>query len=97
MRFKRLQQTLAMAVHVSGRGYWSGLPVTVSFEPAPANTGIVFKRGDLPGGPSLVAAAEHRIEMSLRTRLSSGECFVDMVEHVMSALYAMEIDNCTVH
>ncbi len=97
MRFKRLQQTLAMAVHVSGRGYWSGLPVTVSFEPAPANTGVVFKRGDLPGKPSLVAAAEHRIETSLRTRLSSGECLVDMVEHVMSALYAMEIDNCIVH
>jgi len=97
MRFKRLQQTLAMVVHVSGRGYWSGLPVTVSLEPAPANTGIVFKRNDLPGKPSLKAVAEHRIETSLRTRLSSGNCTVDMVEHVMSALYAMEIDNCIVH
>ena len=97
MRFKRLQQTLAMVVHVSGRGYWSGLPVTVSLEPAPPNTGIVFRRNDLPGKPSANAVSENRIETSLRTRLIDGDCTVDMVEHVMSALYAMEIDNCIVH
>ncbi len=97
MRLKRLQQTLAMVTHVGGRGYWSGLPVTVSFEPAAVNTGIVFQRDDLPGKPSLVAKAEHRIETSLRTLLDSGECSVEMVEHVMAALYAMEIDNCIVH
>ena len=97
MRFKRLQQTLAMVAHVSGRGYWSGLPVTVSFEPAPVNTGIVFKRVDLPGKPSVAAVAGHRTEATLRTRLNSENCTVEMVEHVMSALYSMEIDNCIVH
>lgn len=97
MRFKRLQQTLATVVHVSGRGYWSGLPVTVSFEPAPVNTGIRFKRVDLPGKPSIAAIAAHRTEASLRTQLDADGCAVEMIEHVMSALYAMEIDNCVVH
>ncbi len=97
MRFKRLQKTLATVAHVSGRGYWSGLPVTVSFEPASENTGIRFKRVDLPGKPSLAAIAAHRTQASLRTRLDSDECSVEMVEHAMSALYAMEIDNCVVH
>ncbi|MDZ4849106.1 MAG: UDP-3-O-acyl-N-acetylglucosamine deacetylase [Pirellulaceae bacterium] len=96
MRFKRLQQTLASVAHVSGRGYWSGQPVTVSFEPAPANTGIIFKRTDLPGKPTLAAMAQNRVETSLRTRLASGDCSFDMVEHVLAALYAMEIDNCVV-
>ena len=97
MRFKRLQKTLATVAHVSGRGYWSGLPVTVSFEPASENTGIRFKRVDLPGKPSLTALAAHRTEASLRTRLVTDTCSVEMVEHVMSALFAMEIDNCVVH
>ncbi len=97
MRFRRIQQTLAAVAHVSGRGYWSGLPVTVTFEPAPENTGIRFKRVDLPGKPSLAAIADHRAEASLRTRLDTDECSVEMVEHAMAALYALEIDNCVVH
>jgi UDP-3-O-acyl N-acetylglucosamine deacetylase len=96
MRFKRLQKTLASVVHVSGRGYWSGAPVTVTFEPAPENSGIRFKRVDLPRQPSLAAVAKHRTEATLRTRLQADECSVEMIEHVMSALYAMEIDNCVV-
>ncbi len=96
MRFKRLQKTLASVVHVSGRGYWSGVPVTVTFQPAPENSGIRFRRVDLPGRPSLAALAKHRADASLRTRLHANGCSVEMVEHVLSALYAMEIDNCVV-
>lgn len=96
MRSYRLQQTLAGSFHVAGYGYWSGMPVTVTLNPAAANTGICFRRPDILGCPSIQATAEHRHETQLRTRLTSHDCSFDMIEHIMSALYAAQIDNCVV-
>jgi UDP-3-O-[3-hydroxymyristoyl] N-acetylglucosamine deacetylase len=96
MQVQRPQQTIARLCHVSGRGYWSGTPITVTFRPADENTGIVFRRVDLPGQPQVVARAGQRLEAALRTRLADGEAMFDMIEHIMSALYALEIDNCYV-
>jgi len=90
------QQTLSHVAHVSGRGYWSGQPVSLTFRPAPPNTGIVFRRIDLPGKPVIRAVATNRVDTHLRTKLISGSADVEMVEHVMAALYGMEIDNCMV-
>ena len=90
------QQTICHIARVSGRGYWSGQPVTLTFRPAPVDTGIVFRRLDLPGQPTLRALASNRIDMHLRTKLVSGAAEVEMVEHVMAALYGMQIDNCLV-
>jgi UDP-3-O-acyl-N-acetylglucosamine deacetylase len=58
---------------------------------------VQFVRTDLPGQPRLKAVADHRIDMSLRTRLVNGPAMVDMVEHVLAALYALKIDNVEVH
>lgn len=96
MQSHRLQQTLAGSFHVAGYGYWSGIPVTVTLNPAAANTGICFRRSDLLGLPSIQATAEHRYETQLRTRLTSSECSFDMIEHIMSALHASQVDNCIV-
>ncbi|MCY2973815.1 MAG: UDP-3-O-acyl-N-acetylglucosamine deacetylase [Planctomycetota bacterium] len=96
MQSHRLQQTLAGSFHVTGYGYWSGIPVTVTLNPAAANTGICFRRSDLLGRPSIQATAEHRHETQLRTRLTSSECSFDMIEHIMSALHAAQVDNCIV-
>jgi len=90
------QQTIAHVAHVSGRGYWSGQPVTLTFLPASPDTGIVFRRIDLPSRPSIPALAKHRIDTNLRTKLVYGDASVEMIEHVMAALYGMQIDNCIV-
>lgn len=102
MRASRQQTTIASPCSLSGRGYWSGEANTLTFLPAPANSGIRFVRSDYPGQPSVEAVAENRVSMPLRTRLSSstleqGKTEFDMIEHVMSALYGLGIDNAEVH
>ena len=92
----RFQQTIEHVAHVSGRGYWSGRPITLTFLPAQTNIGIVFRRVDLPDRPEIQAIAANRRETSLRTTLLSNSAHVEMVEHVMAALYGMDIDNCIV-
>lgn len=97
MRAFRFQQTLSRPCQVTGRGYWSSQPITVTFMPAPVGTGVQFVRTDLAGQPRVEAIADHRVDMSLRTRLVNGPAMVDMIEHVMAALYALRIDNVEVH
>jgi UDP-3-O-[3-hydroxymyristoyl] N-acetylglucosamine deacetylase len=92
----RFQQTIEHMAQVSGRGYWSGRPVTLSFLPSKPNSGIVFKRVDLPGRPEIQAIASNRRDTNLRTTLVNQACHVEMVEHVMATLHALEIDNCIV-
>ncbi len=97
MRAIRAQTTLNAPCSVSGRGYWSGQVNTLTFLPAPANTGIRFRRIDLDGHPSVLALSENRHSMPLRTRLVNGRAEVDMVEHVMAALHGLQLDNVTIH
>ena len=92
----RFQQTIEHTTHVSGRGYWSGRPITLTFLPGQPNSGIVFRRIDLPNRPEILAVAAHRRDTSLRTTLVHEDVHVEMIEHVMAALYAMDIDNCIV-
>ena len=96
MRAERSQTTLAGPCTVSGRGYWTGQVNALTFLPAPAGTGIRFVRADLEGRPSVLALAEKRATMPLRTRLIQGRAEVDMVEHVMAALFGLGIDNAVV-
>ena len=97
MRAERNQTTLAAPCTVSGRGYWTGQVNDLTFLPAPADCGIRFVRTDLPGRPSVLAVAENRASMPLRTRLTRGRAEVDMVEHVLAALHGLQIDNAIVH
>lgn len=90
------QQTLAHVTHVSGRGYWSGQKITLTFLPAEAGVGIRFRRVDLPGKPEIPALASYRSDAVLRTKLVHQGASVEMVEHVLAALYGMGIDNCIV-
>jgi len=92
----RPQRTLARPTAVSGRGYWSGIPVHVTLEPAPVGTGIVFRRDDLGPRAVVPARVDHRVDATQRTVLAHGAVEVQMVEHVLSALAALEIDNCVV-
>ena len=69
----------------------------LEFHPAVANSGIVVIRTDLPGRPRIAANIANRVTGPRRTTLVSNDCAVEMVEHVLSALAGMKIDNCEVH
>lgn len=69
----------------------------LEFHPAVANSGIVFVRTDLPGHPRIEANIANRIAGPRRTTLVSNDFAVEMVEHVLSALAGMKIDNCEIH
>jgi UDP-3-O-acyl N-acetylglucosamine deacetylase len=82
---------------VTGFGYWSGRDVRVEFRPAPADSGIVFVRADLNPAPRIAAMVDNRIETPRRTTLAAHGAVVEMVEHLMAALWGLRIDNCEVH
>ncbi len=74
----------------------TGRNVNLTFRPAPAGHGFVFKRTDLEGEPEIEAVADHVIDTSRGTTLGKGEAKVYTVEHVLSALAGLEIDNCLI-
>ncbi len=90
------QHTLGKAVSYQGIGLHSGLPVQMAMKPAPINTGIVFVRVDLEGKPSVVASIDNVTNTMRATTLENGAAKVFTVEHVLSALYALQIDNCII-
>lgn len=96
MKTLRKQRTIARPAEVTGFGYWSGKNVRVEFRPAPANSGIVFVRGDLDRPRRIPVAVDYRIEVPRRTALATDGCQVEMVEHILAALYGLCIDNCEI-
>lgn len=90
---QRRQNTLANSVEFSGIGIHTGTNVTMKFCPAPASTGIVFKRTDLPSTPIIPATVEYVVDTSRSTILGIGDVRVHTVEHVLAALHAYKIDN----
>lgn len=92
----RQQATIEHPVTVSGFGYWSGKDVRVQFRAAPAGTGIVFVRQDIDGNPAIPASVAYRADMPLRTSLCMDNHRIEMIEHIMSALAGLQIDNCQV-
>lgn len=88
------QKTLKQAVSLSGIGLHSGKRVTLTLHPARGNSGIRFVRTDLPGSVEIPANVRNVHSTTLATTLSSGDVKVSTVEHLMSALWALGIDNC---
>ncbi len=93
---KRLQHTLAGEASVRGVGFLTGADVAVRFKPAEPNTGIVFRRVDLPGAPTIAATIKNVIPRQRRTAIQRGDVTVEMIEHIMAALSGMRVDNCVV-
>ncbi len=96
MKKPRLQNTIARPVTLTGFGYWSGLDVTVQFSPAAEDSGIRFVRADLPGRPVIPAQIRYRQQSPRRTTIGHCGATVEMIEHIMAALFALEIDNCEI-
>jgi UDP-3-O-[3-hydroxymyristoyl] N-acetylglucosamine deacetylase/3-hydroxyacyl-[acyl-carrier-protein] dehydratase len=88
------QNTIKQAFTLNGKGLHSGLEIVLTFLPAPENHGIKIKRVDLPEQPVMDAVAEYVAETTRGTVLKKGEMQVSTVEHALSALYALGIDNC---
>lgn len=93
----RSQNTLKRAVTFTGIGIHTGHRVTLTFVPAKEGSGIVFKRTDLEGAPTIPATADYALDTSGRnTTIGIGDVKVHTVEHVLAALNAFEIDNVIV-
>ena len=88
------QNTIAKAVTYTGIGLHSGLEVFITMKPAPVDTGIVFIRVDLDGRPQIAAASENVTSTIRATTIGNEEVKVFTIEHLLSALHALCIDNC---
>jgi len=87
------QRTLKSAITARGMGLHSGKKVLMALRPAPANTGVVFSRTDLPQ-PALIPADALLVgETSMGTNIIKGELRVATVEHLLSAVSGLGIDN----
>jgi len=87
------RQTIENAVTVDGVGLHLGRPCSLTFLPAPAGTGLVFRRTDLPGAPEIPALVNEVTASERRTQIGSGESAIHTVEHVLSAIAALHIDD----
>ena len=90
------QKTLKGSFALCGKGLHTGLSLTVTFNPAPENSGYKIQRIDLDGEPVIEAIAENVVDTQRGTVLGKGDIRVSTIEHGMSALYAMGIDNCLI-
>lgn len=87
------QRTLKTIVRATGVGLHTGTKVTMALRPAPIDTGIVFCRSDLPGNPAIPARALNVSNTTMATVLEHAGARVSTVEHLMSALFGLGIDN----
>ncbi|MDR2711344.1 MAG: UDP-3-O-acyl-N-acetylglucosamine deacetylase [Burkholderiales bacterium] len=88
-----LQRTLKTVVTTTGAGLHTGARVALTLRPAPADTGIIFHRADLPGSAPLPALAHQVGDTRLSTLLKVDDVSVSTIEHLMSALAGLGIDN----
>jgi UDP-3-O-[3-hydroxymyristoyl] N-acetylglucosamine deacetylase/3-hydroxyacyl-[acyl-carrier-protein] dehydratase len=90
------QQTLNRSASFSGIGLHSGNRVNMTILPAPANSGVRFRRVDLEGKPEIEARVENVSETNRSTSLAKGNVKVHTVEHVLAALAGFGIDNAVI-
>ena len=89
------QRTLRRSISCAGIGLHSGNKVTLSLKPAPADSGVRFRRSDL-GGLEVAATVEHVGGIHYATGLTRDAVRVDTVEHLLAALVSLGIDNVIV-
>jgi UDP-3-O-[3-hydroxymyristoyl] N-acetylglucosamine deacetylase len=92
----RLQRTLRKPAEIQGVGFFTGADVSMTLLPADENHGIVFQRTDLKNSPLIPATIEHTVERHRRTAITRGDASVELTEHLLAALYGLQVDNCLV-
>lgn len=90
------QQTIKRAVSFSGVGLHSGNRVNMTFLPAPAGSGIRFRRVDLDGKPEIEARFDNVVETTRSTTLGKGNIKLHTVEHVLATFAGYGVDNAIV-
>lgn len=90
------QRTLERSVGCEGIGIHTGERAVMTLHPAPANRGVVFRRVDLPGSPLIEARPDRVVDTQFATTISKDGTTVRTIEHLMSALAGMGVDNVLV-
>jgi UDP-3-O-[3-hydroxymyristoyl] N-acetylglucosamine deacetylase len=90
------QRTLKNSIRASGVGLHTGQKILMTLRPALPDTGIVFRRTDLQQSVEIRAHAEHVGETMLGTTLHKGDVKISTVEHLLSALAGLGIDNAVI-
>ena len=92
----QFQYTVRKNYSFEGKGLHTGKVATMVVMPAPVDTGIVFRRVDLEGCPEVEALAENVSNTARSTTISKGAASVSTIEHILSALTGMGVDNALV-
>ncbi len=96
MEMKQLQQTLRKSYSFEGKGLHTGKVAMLTINPAPVNTGIKFRRTDISADGYIDAVAEYVSSTDRSTTLTHDGISVTTVEHLLSALTGMGIDNAVI-
>ena len=96
MSDKQFQNTIKKSVKYSGIALHTGVRAHLTIHPAEVNTGIIFRRVDLSGKPSVKAWASNVVDVRRGTTIADGAAAVSTVEHVLATLNALNIDNAIV-
>ena len=89
----QFQQTLGKSYSFEGKGIHTGKVAKMTVGPAPVDTGIVFRRVDIGQGAVVEALAENVSSTARSTTIAKGAASVSTIEHIMSALTGLGIDN----
>ncbi len=92
----QFQQTVRKTYSFEGKGLHTGKVAKMTITPAPADTGIRFRRTDIGEDAYIDALAENVSSTARSTTISQGEASVSTIEHVMSALTGMGVDNAII-
>lgn len=90
------QRTLKNAIRATGVGLHTGEKVYLTLKPAPVDTGIIFRRTDIEPNVDILANAENVGDTTLSTTLMKGDVRVSTVEHLLSAMAGLGVDNAIV-
>lgn len=93
---QHFQHTIKDRITISGVGIHTGKFVNMTLVPAEPNHGVVFKRTDLPGSPTVKADCDYVVDTTRCTALEHNGARVSTVEHLMAALFGTQVDNILV-
>lgn len=90
------QKTIAKEASFSGIGLHTGNLTTITFKPAPPNSGITFHRIDLPDKPAIKADVDNVVDVTYGTTIGINGVKVHTVEHVLAAIAGLGVDNLNI-
>jgi len=90
------QRTIGKEASVKGKALHTGQEVTLTIKPGAPNSGVVFRRTDIIGKPEIRPVSEMVTELERKTTVTSDTVKLHTIEHVLSALSGMAIDNAIV-